>query len=48
VDLRSGLGWCELQLGRSDGARRAFEAVLAIAPQHASAMAGLAAIEETS
>ena len=44
VDLRAGLGWALLRQRRLPEAREQLERVLAVAPDHASAKEGLAAI----
>jgi len=43
LDMLSGIGWSRLRQGDQTGARRAFAAVLEIAPRHVSAKTGLAA-----
>ncbi len=48
VDLRAGLGWTQLQLGRSAEARANFDAVLEVAPRHASALEGREALAEVA
>lgn len=48
VELRAGLGWCLLRLGRSAQAATEFAAVLAVAPKHASAAQGLAALQRVA
>ncbi|MEX1367238.1 MAG: tetratricopeptide repeat protein [Nannocystaceae bacterium] len=41
VEMRAGVGWSRLKQGRRLAARASFEAVLLIAPDHASARLGL-------
>ena len=43
--LRAGLGWALVQQGRTDDACRAFDAVLAVAPEHGAAVEGAAAVD---
>jgi tetratricopeptide (TPR) repeat protein len=43
VDMRLGLGWSLLGLGRKDDAVAAFREVLSMVPKHAGATAGIAA-----
>lgn len=43
LELRAGVGWCELRRARREQAAEAFRAVLAVSPDDAGAAAGLAA-----
>jgi len=45
VEMRAGLGWSLLKLGNAAAARAEFERILVIAPDHASAKEGLAAVD---
>lgn len=44
LEMRAGLGWAELKQGKTDAARKDFQYVLHLMPDHASAKEGLAAI----
>lgn len=44
VEMRVGLGWSLLKQGQGVAARAAFDAVLAVAPRHAGAIEGRAAV----
>ncbi len=43
LEMLTGVGWCELRLGRRGEAAEAFRAVLAVSPDDANATAGLTA-----
>jgi len=45
VEMRAGLGWSQLKQGKLSAARSTFEAVLAIAPDHATATQGLSLLD---